>query len=146
MLSIWIVESKSKGSRLTRAVPTLIGGTAPRIRRFRRERPFANPSSPCAPNRPEREALGPPPPPGSTVTIGSWVAAAGGCRGLRVRQPGRRARGGSSPRPTAVTGEEGGGRPVEAGERLETGDRREPDALRASEERLFAEFQVGIMN
>ena len=121
MLSIWIVESKSKGPGLTRAVSTPTGGTAPRT--CRRERPSANPILALR--------SGPPPPPDGAIAGGSRVAAAGGRRGLRGRKPGRRARGAPALPPQPER--KGAGRRVEAGERLETCGRREPDALRASE-------------
>ena len=125
MLSIWIVESKSKGPGLTRAVLTRQAGPRPTCAVS-----VVNGRSPICP----RLAL---PVDRRGRPLGRRRQAAPSRR--HGRQPGRR-RGRMSgpsreaagsprawrqqPHPTAVTGEEGGGRHVEAGDRLETGGRR----------------------
>ena len=124
MLSIWIVESKSKGSRFMRVVSPRQVGLRPARSVFRHETAVRQ-SHPRlalpvdrrrrAPGRrrrraaPSLEATGSPPREAAGAVMGcSHVTTAGGRRGRRGRQQGRRAHGCSRPCPTVVTGVEGG--------------------------------------
>ena len=145
MLSIWIVESKSKGSRFMRVVSPRQVGLRPARSVFRHETAVRQ-SHPRlalpvdrrrrAPGRhrhraaPSWEATG-------SLPREAAGAVAGGSRSrvaARVEA--------AAPALPSRPERKGPGRYVEGGERLETAGRREPDALRASEER-FRSFAHG---